>query len=169
MTAWISLASVANHLRATCFTTDPMRWKSLVPILPTGPRTTAGKLWTTPPTVPSSCSMISIFWGPLRKHLTGDRFATEANGKQAVTFRLKSLDTTFFYARLQAAVPWRTDAFMSVVTPWRSEGYHTLHLCHVHAEVRVTFFLSGCLLPYFLKPLYITIERVRFLFCLTCV
>jgi hypothetical protein len=43
--------------------------------------------------------------GPLKKHLAGKRFATDADMKKAVTSWLSTLDTYFFYAGIQALVP----------------------------------------------------------------
>ena len=41
-------------------------------------------------------------FGPLEKHMSGKRFATDADVKQAVTSWPHALDADFFYARLQA-------------------------------------------------------------------
>jgi hypothetical protein len=42
---------------------------------------------------------------PLKKKMTEKRFAGEANVKQAVTPWLESLESDFFYARLQDLAP----------------------------------------------------------------
>ena len=43
-------------------------------------------------------------FGPLKKHLAGKRFATDADVKQAVTSWLSILNTYFFYTGIQALV-----------------------------------------------------------------
>jgi hypothetical protein len=52
-------------------------------------------------------------FGPLKKHLAGKRFATDADVKHAVTSWLSILNTYFFYAGIQALVP-RWDRRLSV-------------------------------------------------------
>jgi hypothetical protein len=44
-------------------------------------------------------------FGPLKKHLAGMRFATDADVKQAITSWLSTLNTYFSYAGIQALVP----------------------------------------------------------------
>jgi len=48
--------------------------------------------------------------GPLKNHPTGKRLAKDAEVKEAVTFWLETPDTHFFYAWIQALVPWRVNA-----------------------------------------------------------
>jgi hypothetical protein len=43
--------------------------------------------------------------GPLKKHVGGNRFTTDADVKQAVTSLLHITDTDFFYIRIQVLVP----------------------------------------------------------------
>jgi hypothetical protein len=50
---------------------------------------------------------------PLKKHVAGKQFATDADVKQAATFSLESLDTDFFYAAMQSLVP-RWDRCLNV-------------------------------------------------------
>jgi hypothetical protein len=64
MTICFASACVANCLPSRSLVRGLKRWKTLVPILPTG-RTTGygaavGRLWTTLPRVPVSCPAISI-------------------------------------------------------------------------------------------------------------
>ena len=49
------------------------------------------------------------------------------------------------------------NAKMSVVTKWRSDVYHLLHICYVLIRVTVTFVILQGLLRYFLKVLYVYI------------
>jgi hypothetical protein len=45
---------------------------------------------------------------PLTKHLTGKRFPTDADMRQAVTSRVPKIDTDFFYTMLKGVVPrWK--------------------------------------------------------------
>jgi len=46
-------------------------------------------------------------FAPLKKHLAGKRFATDADVKQAVTSCLSTLNTNFFCGGIKALVPRR--------------------------------------------------------------
>jgi hypothetical protein len=50
---------------------------------------------------------------PIKKHLAGKQFATDADVKQAATFSLQTLGTDLFYAGIQAVVP-RWDRCLNV-------------------------------------------------------
>jgi hypothetical protein len=49
--------------------------------------------------------VISTIFGPLKKHLAGKRFATDADVKQAVISWLQTRYTDFLYIKVQALVP----------------------------------------------------------------
>lgn len=75
--------------------------------------------------------MISTIFGPLKKHLTGKRFATDADVKQVIASWPQTLDTDFLCAGVQALAPQGTDAQMRMVTTWRSDVYRMFLRCHV--------------------------------------
>jgi len=58
--------------------------------LVTGYGTTAGRFWITLSTTRSPTQLFHFF-GPLRKHLAGKRYAIDADVKQAVTSWLDTL------------------------------------------------------------------------------
>jgi hypothetical protein len=45
------------------------------------------------------------YFGPLKKHLSGKPFATDADVKQVITSWLQPLDTNFLYVVIQALAP----------------------------------------------------------------
>jgi hypothetical protein len=59
-----------------------------------------------------------------KKHLTGKHFATDTDVKQAITSSLQTLDTDFFYALVQALVPWWKGAGRLSVTVRVYDAYH---------------------------------------------
>lgn len=64
--------------------------------------------WIITDNAPNNPNLLSIdfyLFGSLKKHLAGEQFATYANIKQAITSRLKTLDSDFFIAKVQALVP----------------------------------------------------------------
>jgi hypothetical protein len=83
--------------------------KSVDPVLPIRLTTCCGittwGLWTTLYTGPVSHSDFRLL-GPIKKLLTGKRFATDVDVKQVVTSWLQTHDTDFFFnSGIQALVP----------------------------------------------------------------
>lgn len=66
--------------------------------------------------------------------MTGKRFATDTDVKQAVTFSLQTLDSGFFCALIQALVPGWRGAERLLVTMWRYDVYRVQH---VYIKVRI--------------------------------
>lgn len=85
-------------------------------------------------------------YGPVIKIFAGD-----ADVKQAVTPWLQTTDTGFFYAGIQALMPWRHKCLN--VNGEYLEMEHLLPMCYVCSDVRIKFSASECLLPYLLKLL----------------
>ena len=79
----LQLASRPCLLQIACQPDASKQMEILGPILPAGHVTshgaTAGTLWTTCHTVPIQHPMISISLAPLKKHLDGKQFATDAS------------------------------------------------------------------------------------------
>jgi hypothetical protein len=101
------------HVVAFCFVRGANTWKSVGPRLPTefvtdySART--GRLWTTLATVQISLPVISILLDPLKT----SAWQADADGKQAVTCWLQTLDTSYFISGVQGFVP-RWDKCLNV-------------------------------------------------------
>lgn len=122
---------------------------SLGPTLPTGHVTDfCQKAMVHPPNSPYLTHSDFHLFGPLEKHLTGQRFAIDADVKQSFTSWFQGLDADFFYADLQTFVSSETQ-FMSVVTTSRSDVCHPLPTYHVYIEVRMKCLSPWYLLRYF--------------------
>ena len=83
--------------------------------------------------------------------------AIDADVQQVITSWLQTLDNSVFTL---AYKPWyhcEVNAEMVVVTTLRSDVYHLLHMCHVIDQSHNGILTRECLLPYFLKVLYIYI------------
>jgi hypothetical protein len=70
--------------------------------------------------------------------MTGKRFATEVDIKQAVTSGLQTYGTDLFYAVINVVEPWRDDAKILKMTVWMSVVYHLLVIFYVHIAVRMS-------------------------------
>jgi hypothetical protein len=79
-----------------------------------------------------------LFFGPLKKHSAVKGYTTDTDVEQAVTTWLQILDTDFFCVELQALVP-QWVIWFEVVTMWKSDVYHMLHIYHVYTDVRIKF------------------------------
>jgi hypothetical protein len=66
--------------------------------------TTAGRLWTTLPTVQISLPSNFPLFVTLKEHLPGKRLATNADVKQVVTSSLQTFDTDYFYVGMATMV-----------------------------------------------------------------
>ena len=89
------------------------------------------------------------FFGPLKKHLAGRRFAADADVRQAVNCWEDTVHKFFTRRYINFATVGKM--LMSVVTTSRSGVYRVLPMCHVHTEDTIVFSASECLLPHFLK------------------
>jgi hypothetical protein len=97
VTACFASASAASRLPDKCFVSGQKRWLSLGPILPTGLVAgyggVAGWVWTILPRV--HIVLWFRFFGPFKKHLALNLFATDGDVKQAVTSWLQTRDRFF--------------------------------------------------------------------------
>jgi len=73
--------------------------------------------------------------------------------KQAVTSCVQPLDTDFFYAAIQALMPWEEKKkSLNVNDNYMESGvYHLLHMCHVNISEYSSW--NKCILLYFLNVL----------------
>ena len=88
-------------------------------------------------------------FGPFKKHLPDKQFAADTDVKQAVTFWLQKLNTSFFFASYKSFCHDGTKVWIAMVTKSESDVYCALHLHPVYTEDRIIFLASECLLPYF--------------------
>jgi hypothetical protein len=92
---------------------------------------------------PSRSQRFYLF-GPLKKHLSCKRFATDADVKQAVTSLLRALDTDIFHVCVNKSW-WHggRKASMSLRRlRARSGVYHLLHMLHAYMKVSIKFSVS---------------------------
>jgi hypothetical protein len=72
--------------------------------------------------------------GPLKKHPTGNWYATDADVKQAVTSWIQTSDTNLFHAGIQVLVPQCGQVLKCY--QWLCghllHSHHLLHICHIH-------------------------------------
>ncbi len=65
--------------------------------------------------------------------------AIDEDVKQVIISWLKMLDNTVFTLEYNAWYHCGANAEMVVVTTWRSDVYHLLHMCHALIKVTITF------------------------------
>jgi hypothetical protein len=108
-------------------------------------------------------------FGPLQKHLAGKRFATDASRNRMSPSGYRHLTPI---SSMPGCKPCHngTNGWMSLVSMWISDDYHTLPMCHVYTEVWTNFLASKCLLPYFLKLLCLIFifHNLLFMWTYTC-
>jgi hypothetical protein len=82
------------------------------------------------------------FSGSLKQYLTGKRFTTDLDLKQAVTSSLQKSDTGFFYVGITDFLP-RDRCFNVSGVHMQVCVYHQLPICHVYIEVKIQFSALG--------------------------
>ena len=80
------------------------------------------------------------FFGPLKKHLAGKRFATYADVRQTVNSWTDIAHRFFTRRYINLATVGKM--LMSVVTTSKSGVYHVLPMCHVYIEDTIMFSAS---------------------------
>jgi len=65
--------------------------------------------------------------------------AVDTDVKQVITSWLQTLDNSVFTLEYKPWYHCGANGEMVVVTTWRSDVYHLLHMCHVLIKVIITF------------------------------
>ena len=84
--------------------------------------------------------------------------AVDADVKQVITSWLQTLNSSVFTLERK---PWYlcgANAEMVVVTTFRSDVYHLLHMCHVLIKVTITFLHESVCYLIFLKFFVYTLQ-----------
>ena len=104
--------------------------------------------------VPILCSIFDLSLNPIEAP-GWQVIAVDADVKQVISSWLQTPYNSVFTLEYKAWYHCAANGEMVVVTTLRSDVYHLFHMCHVlisHNNI-----LTECLLPYFLKVLYIYI------------